>query len=977
MSPLILCSNLLFLLLCSSAFTSSNELNSLLTIKSSLQSSNSNLFSSWNPSNPTCNFTGISCNKLGNTIEIDLSKQRLSGTLRFDAICSLSSLKKLAVGYNSLSGNITEDIRNCTQLEYLDLGNNNFSSLIPNFSSLTQLKFLYLQLSGFFGVFPWNSFTKITSLVELNIGDNPFDITTFPKQILQLKKLNVLYLYNCSISGQIPSEIGNLTDLIDLELSQNFLSGSIPLEISNLKNLKYLKIWGNNLTGKLPFGFRNLINLEQFDACNNRLEGDLSEMKFLNKLVWLQLYNNNFSGKIPAEFGEFKSLTNLSLYNNKFTGELPLKLGSWTEFDFIDVSANHLSGPIPPDMCRKGTMTKLLMLQNNFSGEIPVSYANCKTLTRFRVSQNSLTGKVPDGIWGLPNVDIIDIANNFLHGSITGDINQAKNLLQIYGSNNKLSGNLPLEISGASSLGLIDLSNNQLTGKIPESIGDLKNLSTLNLQENQLSGNIPNSIENCLQMGDLNLAGNSFSGQIPSFGSSNNLYSLNLSHNQLSGEIPSSVSSLHFSVLDLSYNKLSGSIPEFLTIEAYKDSFVGNNGLCSRKYTNFLRPCSWRSQKHHHMIVVFVVIGLCMLVVLMGFYMYKILYAAKKDQNLPLFMTDDNNWSMDSYHVLNFTKEEILESIKPENLIGKGGCGNVYKVGLKDGKVVAVKHVCYTNLSNYSKFNAVAHTYAPMLDKNSSWNRTKSSKIKEFEMEIETLSCIRHVNIVKLYCSITSKDSSLLVYEYLSNGSVWDRLHHSDTGLDWLGRYEIGLGAARGLEYLHHGYEKPVIHRDVKSSNILLDASLKPKIADFGLAKIVQEDGVGLDSSHVIAGTHGYIAPEYGYTLKVNEKSDIYSFGVVLLELVTGKKAIEPEFGDNDIVSWVSSKLTNTNHIIQSIIDPTILESHKEKMVKMLRIAILCTSKLPERRPTMRSVVQMLEEIEPYKLVTHNVKIRF
>ena len=133
------------------------------------------------------------------------------------------------------------------------MGNNNFSSLIPDFSSLTQLKFLYLQLSGYFGVFPWNSF----------IGDNPFDITPFPKQILQLMNLNVLLLYNCSISGQISSEIGNLTDLIDLELSQNFLSGSISLEISNLKNLKYLKIWRNNLTGILPFGFRNLTNLEQ------------------------------------------------------------------------------------------------------------------------------------------------------------------------------------------------------------------------------------------------------------------------------------------------------------------------------------------------------------------------------------------------------------------------------------------------------------------------------------------------------------------------------------------------------------------------------------------------------------------------------------------------------------------------------------------------------------------------------------------
>ena len=167
----------------------------------------------------------------------------------------MRSLKKLALGYNFLSGNITKDIRNCTQLQYLDLGNNNFSSLIPDFSSLTQLKFLYLQFSGYFGVFPWNSFTKITTLVELNIGDNPFDITPFPKQILQLKNLNVLLLYNCSISGQIPSEIGNLTDLIDLELSQNFLSGSIPLEISNLKNLISFQFGS---TSKKPVGLKHI-----------------------------------------------------------------------------------------------------------------------------------------------------------------------------------------------------------------------------------------------------------------------------------------------------------------------------------------------------------------------------------------------------------------------------------------------------------------------------------------------------------------------------------------------------------------------------------------------------------------------------------------------------------------------------------------------------------------------------------------------
>lgn len=242
-------------------------------------------------------------------------------------------------------------------------------------------------------------------------------------------------------------------------------------------------------------------------------------------------------------------------------------------------------------------------------------------------------------------------------------------------------------------------------------------------------------------------------------------------------------------------------------------------------------------------------------------------------------------------------------------------------------------------------------------------------KSSEFDAEVRTLSSIRHVNVVKLYCSITSEDSSLLVYEYFPNGSLWDRLHScGKMGLDWDVRYEIAVGAAKGLEYLHHGCERPVIHRDVKSSNILLDENLQPRIADFGLAKIVQANA-SKDSTHVIAGTHGYIAPEYGYTYNVTEKSDVYSFGVVLMELVTGKKPIESEYGENkDIVFWVSSKL-KTKESVLSIVDSSIPEVYREEAINMLRIAILCTDRLPTLRPTMRRVVQMLEDGEPCKLV--------
>ncbi|KAL2894844.1 Receptor-like protein kinase 7 [Bienertia sinuspersici] len=953
-----------FLLLCFFIFVSSDDGESLLTIKSSLKSSNPNLFSSWSTENPTCNFPGISCNNAGNVTEIDLSKQGISGTLDFEAICSISSLQKLAFGFNSLSGKVSSEIRNCTKLEYLDLGNNKFSGSFPDISPLSQLKYLYLNLSGFSGVFPWNSLSNMTHLIQLSLGDNPFDSSPFPKQVTELKELNLLYLTNSTISGSIPPEIGNMTELISLELSDNQLSGSIPHEISKLKKLWQFQLYNNYITGKIPFGFRNLTKLIRFDASNNTLEGDLDELKYLKQIVWIQLYQNNLSGEVPAEFGEFENLVNLSLYSNNLTGELPQKLGSWAEFDFIDVSTNSLSGPIPPDMCKRGTMTKLLILQNKFSGEIPASYGNCTTLTRFRVSENSLTGEVPAKIWGLPNLNIVDIADNQLKGSISSDIGKAKKLVQIYAANNRLSGEIPEEISGAEALNSINLSNNEISGEIPESIGKLKNMNNLYLQKNQISGNVPVSLAECVQLNDVNLAQNSFSGEIPrKLGSLPTLNSLNMSHNELTGMVPSSLSSLRLSLLDLSYNKLSGPIPQSLSIEAYKGSFMGNDGLCSSEFKHF-KPCSSRS-RDYHTLVICLVLGLAILVSSSGCYLYTKLRRSQKDQERTFSLKDDYSWDMKSYHVVSFTEEEILDSVKPENLVGKGGCGSVYKVSLRDGKELAVKHIWNFENSDQGKKNRPS---TPMLDKKS---RGSSRKIKEFDMEVQTLSSIRHINVVKLFCSITSEDSSLLVYEYLPNGSLWDRLHSTKKlALDWQSRYEIGLGSAKGLEYLHHGYERPVIHRDVKSSNILLDEFLKPRIADFGLAKIAQAATASRDSTHVIAGTHGYIAPEYGYTYKVNEKSDVYSFGVVLMELVTGKRPIEPEFGDSkDIVSWVSSKLKNRESVL-SIIDSSIATPLKEEAIKMLKIAILCTARLPELRPTMRSVVQMLEEAEPCKLVS-------
>lgn len=849
----LLCRPRLVLLLCLASLSlvshsTSDEVQVLLDFKSALQSSQSNVFASWTKENPKCNFTGILCNSNGLVTEINLPERNLSGAVRFDSICALGSIGKIDLGMNSLSGTITEDIKNCTGLKYLDLGCNSFSGEVPSLSTLGVLEFLNLNNSGFSGIFPWKSLKNLTNLAFLSLGDNPFDESPFPEEVLGLDMLYWLYLTNSSLTGNIPDGIGNLTRLQNLELSDNLLWGSIPDGIGHLRNLWQLELYNNSLAGRFPFGLRNLTKLVKFDASQNELEGDLSETRFLTQLASLQLFENCFTGEIPEEIGEFRNLVELSLYTNNLTGPLPQKLGSWTDFKYIDVSDNFLTGPIPPDMCRNGRMTDLLMLENRLTGTVPLTYANCLSLVRLRLSNNLLSGTIPAGLWGLPNLIIIDIAANQLQGSISSDIGRAKSLAQLFLEENKFSGELPEEISEVTSLVSIQLSLNEISGEVPSTIGNLKRLGSFYMDGNLISGSLPSSIGECASLTDLNLSDNSLSGEIPdTIGSLPMLNSLNLSGNKLSGRIPETLSSLKLSLLDLSNNQLTGSIPDSLTIQAYNGSFNGNIGLCSQKFKQF-QPCRSSSRAHGHLVTVlssFTAGTLCLLLSCGCFLLMKFKPCClKKPPSKPKV-----SLSMEPYHVLSFSEWEIINTIKTENLIGKGGSGNVYKAVLRNGEEFAVKHV-FTSLDSRESFRSSSS----MLMK----QHTRSS---EYDSEVSALSSIRHMNVVKLYCSITSEDSNFLVYEYLPNGSLWDRLHESQkTEMDWGVRYEIAVGAARGLEYLHHGCERPILHRDVKSSNILLDAEWKPRIADFGLAKILQA-GDGGNWTRAIAGTHGYIAP--------------------------------------------------------------------------------------------------------------------
>ncbi|XP_044948214.1 receptor-like protein kinase 7 [Hordeum vulgare subsp. vulgare] len=960
------------------------EVAALMAFKSSLTipPAADAFFSSWDAAaSSPCNFAGVTCRGTAVTALSVRDLNVSAASVPFGVLCgSLKSLAALSLTSNSLAGTIA-GVDACVALRDLSLPFNSFSGKIPDLSPLAGLRTLNLSSNAFSGSFPWSALAAMQGLQVLSAGDNPYLTPTrsFPAEIFGLTNLTALYLSAANIVGPIPAGIGRLTELVDLELADNPLTGEIPRAISQLVNLQSLELYNCSLTGALPRGFGKLTKLQFFDASQNSLTGDLSELRSLTRLVSLQLFFNGLSGEVPKEFGDFKELVNLSLYTNNLTGELPRKLGSSSDVNFIDVSTNSLTGPIPPDMCKRGTMLKLLMLENNFSGEIPAAYASCTTLLRFRVSKNSLTGEVPEGLWALPKAEIIDLEGNQFTGGIGDGIGKAASLTSLLLAGNKFSGAIPSSIGDAGNLQSIDVSSNELSGEIPASIGKLVHLDSLDIAANGIGGAIPATLGSCSSLSTMNLAKNKLAGAIPSeLRGLTRLNWLDMSSNELSGAVPAILAELKLSNLNLSDNRLDGPVPPGLAISAYGESFLGNPGLCANNGAGFLRRCTpgdgGRSGSTARTLVTCLLASMAVLLAVLGV----VIFIKKRRQHAEaaamaggnkLLFAKKGSWNVKSFRMMAFDEREIVGGVRDENLIGSGGSGNVYRVKLGCGTVVAVKHITRTRAAA----PASAAPTAAMLPRSAS---ASARQCREFDAEVGTLSSIRHVNVVKLLCSVTSEDgaASLLVYEHLPNGSLYERLHGPTArklgGLGWPERYEVAVGAARGLEYLHHGCgDRPILHRDVKSSNILLDEAFKPRIADFGLAKILDAGGKqgepwSSSGGGAVAGTVGYMAPEYAYTRKVTEKSDVYSFGVVLMELATGRAAVAD---GEDVVEWASRRLDgpgNGRDKAMALLDASAAreEWEKEEAVRVLRVAVLCTSRTPAVRPSMRSVVQMLED---------------
>ncbi|GLJ43859.1 hypothetical protein SUGI_0914000 [Cryptomeria japonica] len=1002
-----------YLLLLPHCASLSHDGEILLQIRKGDWRDSSNALSNWNESHQSpCAWKGISCDKFNTVTAVDLTGDSISGNLT-SAICGLPNLRVLTLQANSFSGPFPRALLLCKRLRKLDLSLNQFAgTLTSHISQLSELRVLNLSYNAFSGSIPLtfgmlpklealffhgNSLSgpfprfvgNLKSLTNFTIGSNPLRPGEMPTELANLNQLQELGLDNCSLVGRIPKILGNLTQLRSLDISQNHLSGVIPTFLGNLTQLKSLCLWQNNLWGDIPASLGNLTQLEELDMSQNQLRGDiptslmalsnlrilylnennlsgripatidkltsLSSLDFcanqlhgtipqaianLTNLNLLQLCSNRLTGTIPAQLGKLRYLSNLMLYDNKLNGWLPQNLGTYSNLIVVDLTRSGLEGPLPKNLCMGGVLYGFETTSNNFSGSLPSSFEDCKSLRYLYVDNNQLSGEIPTGLWGAVNLQGLFLNNNKFQGKISPAIGQAKFLSRLKISNNRFEGRIPAQVGQLTNLLIFEASNNRLSGPIPPELRSLILVNILKLDHNFLSNEIPKDVMSLKKLSQLNLGHNQLTGKIPAL-LMRDMNSLDLSNNLLSGGVPPELGLLKLDSFNVSNNHLSGRIPDSFDNPAYKKSFLGNPILCGGR--NLMLPsCSSPYKLPPQSLATILLPPLLIVAVTLGC-LYMRLSSFRKPRDGP-------SWKMTPFHSTEMDERYIVRNLKESNVIGSGGAGKVYKVILQNGQAVAVKKIRNINRSvgNFKR-------------------KGDDEEYKMVEVEVDTLGFIRHTNILKLLCCISSEESDfkLLVYEFMPNGSLFDRLHSGpgpQMAGEWPIRYKIALGAARGLRYMHHDCCPPILHRDVKSSNILLDADLEAKIADFGVSRLL--DSLGKDHSvSGYVGSHGYIAPEYADRLKVNEKSDVYSFGVVLLELVTGMKATgEAEYGeDGDIVDWVRNTICMGGGKTEVLDERTVEDSCIEQMLWVLHVGLVCTNRVPYQRPSMREVLDRLQ----------------
>ncbi|KAG7964611.1 hypothetical protein I3843_09G179000 [Carya illinoinensis] len=888
--------------------------------------------SGWWPSSSSnssaCDWDGITCNDGGSVTNIDRFYQSLKGQLKLN-FSFFPNLVSLDLHGNNLHGRIPLEIGMLKNLTYLSLSKNMLVGPIPStIGHLTNLEYLYL-------------------------GENKIN-GSIPPEIGMLKNLTILALYSNMLIGPIPSTIGHLTNLKYLYLYQNKINGSIPLEIGMLKILSSLSLYSNMLVGPIPSIVGHLTNLESFNLGWNEINGSIPpEIGLLKNLFSLSIYSNLLVGPIPSTIGHLTNLKSLILGKNQINGSIPSEIGMLKNLTYLSLCSNMLVGPIPTTLSHLTILEYLDIGLNKINGSIPPEIGMLTNLTTLDLHSIMLIGPIPSTVGHLTNLGYLDLSRNKINGSIPPEIGMLKNLTSLSLSSNMLVGPIPSTIGHLTNLKSFYLGPNKINGSIPPEIGMLKNLTTLNLHSNMLIGQIPSTIGNLTNLKYLDLSRNKISGSIPpEIGMLNDLNSLSLGSNMLVGPIPTTLGHLtNLESLDLSRNKINGSIPpeigmlnnltyvnlchNFISGEiSTAHGTIGNRDLCGQF---MIFPPHLKSKKSIiTKIEIFAPITTFLAFVVIGGILFS-RCVFKKHQIESRGSKNGNIFSIWNYdgHIAYEDIVEATEDFDIRYCIGTGGYGSVYKAELPSGNVVALKKLHQGEVENPVFCNS-------------------------FENEVRMLTEIRHRNIVKLHGFCVHKRCRFLIYEYMERGSLFCVLRNVDEAmeLDWSKRVNIIKGTACALSYMHHECIPAIVHRDISTNNILLNSELQAFISDFGTAKLLDPDS---SNQTLVAGTYGYIAPEFAYTMTVTEKCDVYSFGVVALEVLMGR---HPE----ELLSSLSSS-SPQNMMLNEILDQRLPPPNcliGQDILLVATIAFACLHTQPKSRPTMKCVLQeFLSHKEP------------